>query len=217
MHNFRSNVGGCPTLFKEELVLVNPTAYTEVSNLYVPLAVEQYIVELDIAVNDPDMMHVRDALHDLLEEVFGISLSQLPALTHVVEQVTPWTQLHHNQVVLGSLERFKELYVTCVFERFQYFNLLHHLAFHALFLDLIFVGRFNGYEAARQSMKAQVDLAKGTLSKDLANFVELNTRLRHLIILLKAVSDHLCQQGDLSRPRAHRLDRLLTIFQLLDH
>ena len=79
----------------------------EVADLDVALPIEQDVVEFDVSVNDSYRVHVGNALHDLLEQVFGILLGQLSSFAHVVEEVAARAQLHDDQVVLGSLECFE--------------------------------------------------------------------------------------------------------------
>ena len=84
-------------------------------------------------------VHVRDPLHDLLKQILGILFCQFSPLSHIVKKITARAKFHHNQVVLCCLKSLQQLNVTRVLYRFQYVNLLHHLALRTLFLYLVFI------------------------------------------------------------------------------
>lgn len=141
-------------------------------------------------MDDADRVHVRNPLHDLLEEVLGVLLCELSALPHVVEEVATRAQLHHDEVVIRCLERLEQLDMARVLDRLQNVDLLHHLALSALLFDVVLSSRLDRDESTRQPVQAQVHLAEGALAKNLADLVELNARLWHLVVLFEAVGDH---------------------------
>ena len=81
--------------------------------------------------------------------------------------------------------------MTSVLNHLQNFDLLHHLALCALFLDLIFVRRLDGGQLSGQTMKTEIDFAECTFPEDLPNFVKLDASFGHLIVLFEAVGDDL--------------------------
>ena len=68
-------------------------------------------------------------------------------------------------------------------------------------------------------MQAKVDLAKRAFSEDLSDFVKLDARLGHLVVLLEAVSDNFGEKCNLARSWTHCIRRVLTdlFLHLLDH
>ena len=77
-------------------------------------------------------------------------------------------------------------------------NLLHHLALRALFPDLVFVCGLYGDQLASEAMQAKIDLAKGAFAEDLANSVELDAGLWHLVVFFEAVRDDFGEESDLT-------------------
>ena len=68
-------------------------------------------------------------------------------------------------------------------------------------------------------MQTQIDLAESAFTKDLANFIELDPCLGHLVVSIEAVSDDFCQKSDFTRARAQAVLIVLIVlfFLLLDH
>ena len=68
-------------------------------------------------------------------------------------------------------------------------------------------------------MQAKIYLSKGTFSKNLANLVQLDSCLWHLVVLLEAVCDDFGEQGNFARSWTHCVGGVLTylLLHLLDH
>ena len=64
-------------------------------------------------------MDMEQALYDLLEEVLGYLLTELPSLPHIRKQISSCTQFHHNQEVLLSFKRLEKLDHVLVPQRFE--------------------------------------------------------------------------------------------------
>ena len=199
--------------------MVDTPTDTEIANLHVSLAVQQDVVKLDISMHNANRVHVRDPLHDLLKEILGILFCQFSPLSHVVKKIAARAKFHHNQVVLRCLECLQQLNVTRVLYRLQYVDLLHHLALRTLLLYLVFIRRLYRHELPGQAMQAKIYLTKGAFSKNLADFVQFDSCLWHLVVLLEAVCDDFGEQGNLTRSWTHSVRSVLTCFllHLLDH
>ena len=64
--------------------MVNATTHSEVSNLDIAMAIEQDVVQFDVSVHDANLVHVCDALHNLLEKILGASFRQFSPFAHIV-------------------------------------------------------------------------------------------------------------------------------------
>ena len=171
-HNLRSNVSGCSALLEENLIVNDFAGDTEVCDLYVTVAIKQDVVQFNVSVDDPVVVQVCNALHDLLEHEFGVLLAELPALADVIEEVAARAELHNNQMVLISIEGLEELHNVGVAQHLEDADLITHLLLTALVLHELHVDGLDGDKTAGKPMKTQVHTAEGSLSQHLTNLVQ---------------------------------------------
>lgn len=158
------------------------------------MTVQQNIIKLNVSVGNSVVVEVGDTLHDLLEHKPSVLLAELPTLSHVVEQVTSWTQLHHDHMMFVGLERLQDLDVVGVAQRLQNVDLIHDFLLLGLLLHEIHVDALDGDQLPGQPMQPEVDLSEGTFAKHFTDLVELELSLRRLFILFEAVDDELANQ-----------------------
>ena len=96
LDDFRGDVRRRTALLEEDLLLLDLSADTEVSDLDVAVPVQQDVVKLDVAVHDElALMNVVEAGDHLLEQVLGIVFLELTTLSNVAEQIASLAQFHH--------------------------------------------------------------------------------------------------------------------------
>ena len=67
LNDLRCDVSWSAALLKQKFLALHATTDAEIANLDVALAIEEDIVEFDVSMNDANLVHVCNALHDLLE------------------------------------------------------------------------------------------------------------------------------------------------------
>ena len=211
LHDFRSDVRWCSALLEQQLILFSPSTHAEVTDLDVSVAVEQDVIKFDVSVGNSVVVQVGDALHDLLEHKPGVLLAELPTLSHVVEQVAAWTQLHNDHMMLIGLERLQDFDVVGVSQRLEDVDFVHDLLLLRLLLHEVHVDALDGHELPGQPVEAEIDFSEGTFAQHLTDLVEFQLRLWWLLVLVEAVHDELADQEHFLRPR-----RQLARIALLD-
>lgn len=216
LDDFRRDVRRGAALLEQYLLLLDLPTHAEVTNLDVTVPVEQDVVKLDIAVRHFVLVQVGNALHDLLEHKLGVLLAQLPPLSHVVEQVSAWAELHDDHVMLICLESLQNLDVVRVPQALQNIDLIHNLLLLAFLLHEVHVDALDCAELPSQPVQAQIDLAKGAFAEHLANLVQLQLRLRRLVVFAEAVHDKLPDEVHLLGPRRQLRRVLLALLDVLE-
>ena len=151
-HDLGGDIGRGTALLKKYLVVNDLAGDTEISNLNIPVAVEKDVVQLDVSVYNAIVMEVSDTLHYLLENKFSVFFAELPSFSDVVEKVAAGAQLHNDQVMLISIEGFKEFHDVGVAEHFQNADFIVHLFLAALILHEFHVNSLYSNESAGETM-----------------------------------------------------------------
>ena len=91
-------------------------AQAKINYLDVLIGVKKHVFGLEVSVDDLQLVQVVDAIDNLVEKPACFSLGQpfigrklLFFISNVVKKFTPWTVLHDQKQVLGSLDYFVEL------------------------------------------------------------------------------------------------------------
>lgn len=123
--DLRRYVGRCPTLLSHDLIRLDLPGHSKVRYLDVTLAIEQYIVKLDVPMRDILRVNIAQTVDNLTENLLSEGFLQPPSFTHVVEQITTGAKLHYNDYVLLSLDGLIDLDNVVVAQFEQQINLLH--------------------------------------------------------------------------------------------
>jgi hypothetical protein len=67
---------------------------SKIANLYITFGGQQYVVELDVSVEDPLAVHVHEALDQLAEDMLSQVFLKLSAAAHVRKKIATSTNLH---------------------------------------------------------------------------------------------------------------------------
>ena len=128
-------------------------------------------------------MAVRNTMHQLLEDVLGLVLGQVPALLDEVVEVTTAGVLHHHHDMLFVLEDFVKTNNVGMADFFEDIDLLEHLLAAMPVIKLAQLDRLDGDELARQLVDRQVDLPESALPDRLYELVEvLQGRWRDMVL-----------------------------------
>lgn len=125
--NLRRNVGGCAALVAHLDTWRALLADSKVGDLNLTLAIEQYVVEFDVAMGNVLRVNVLEAIDYLLEDLLRDWLLQATPLPDVVEKVATRAQLHHDDYVFLRLDCLVDLDHVVMAELEQKVHLFHQL------------------------------------------------------------------------------------------
>ena len=190
-------------------------ADTEVCDLDLALAIQQYIVELDVSMGYILRVNIPEPVDYLLEDLLRDRLLQAPPLPHVVQKVTARTQLHYDDDVLLGLDGLVYLHYVVMTQLQQQIYFFHELLLLDFVREALLVERFEGYELSHQLVHGEVDLSEGATSKHFSDPVEVQRRLRCLLLGFEGIADLLHDEGDFLGPWAQLLNLLIEKLALL--
>lgn len=186
-------ISWCAALLLDHLALLDDLRYAKVADLDTLLAIQKDIVELDVAMNHGAAVDVRQAVRNLLEDEFGIRLLELAFPLDESEEISSTSVLHDHEQVLAGLKDLQEPDDIGVLYLLEQVNFLEDLPLAEVILHVVLLDRLDGHLLSRQLVHSQRDLAKGSLSNQLHELVEVESRGWQLVVLLDVLLDVLDQ------------------------
>lgn len=113
MDDLWSQVCRGPALFVHDLVLRNRFAHSKIANLGVQVVVEEYVVKLYIAVDDPAAVDVRQSVHDLPKHIPRLGRVEFALLLDVFKEVAVGCVLHDDVQMAESFEDLVQSTSSC--------------------------------------------------------------------------------------------------------
>ena len=178
-----SQIGWRAALLLDDLALLDYLRDSEVADFDALLAVQQYVVELDVSVYYRPTVDVGQAVRDLLEDEFAVTLLEAATLLDQPEQVSTSSVLHDHQQVLAALEDFQEANDVGVLDLLEEVHLLEDFALGEVVLHVTLLNRLDRNILASQFVHAECDLAERTLAYQFDELVEFEGGGWQLIIL----------------------------------
>lgn len=126
---------------------------------------------------------VGQAVRDLFEDEFAVTLLEAATLLDQPEQVSTSSVLHDHQQVLAALEDFQEANDVGVLDLLEEVHLLEDFALGEVVLHVTLLNRLDRNILASQFVHAECDLAERTLAYQFDELVEFEGGGWQLIIL----------------------------------
>ena len=106
-----------------------------------------------------------------------------------MEQITSWTQLHDDKVMLRGFQSFVQFHYILVSESAEDCDFIAHLFLRLFIFHKFHVDTFDCDQFPCESLHAQVDLAECAFAQYFSDFVKFDLGFRRFIMLLKTFLD----------------------------
>ena len=126
-------------------------------------------------------MTILQSLYYLLKQMLFTIFLQLPPPSHIGQQISSSTYLHHKHYMLQCFKWLIQSHYIPVPSPPQYLKLLHFFLHLRLFFNCTLVYWFQSYKFLRESMNSQVYFTKGSLTHNFTNLVEIRGDSRRII------------------------------------
>ena len=167
----------------DDLALLDYLGDSEIAYFDAFLAVQQYIVELDVSVYDRAAVDMSQSVCDLLEDELAVALLETAPLLDQFKQISTASVLHDHQQVLAALKDFQEADDVRVLDLLEQIHLLEDFALGELILHVALLNCLNGDVLASKFVYAECYLPECTLAYQFDELVEFEGGSWQLIVL----------------------------------
>ena len=204
--DFGRYVGRCTTLLSHDLIRLDLPGHAEVRYLDVTLAIQQYIVELNVPMRDILRVNIAQTVDNLTENLLREGLLEPPSFTHVVKQIATGAKLHYNDYVLLSFDSLIDLDYVIVAQFEQQVDLLHQFSLLHFVGEGLLVERLERDQFPHELVHGKVDFAESATAQHLPNPVERDIGDRRLLGQLEGSLNFLHDVADLLGARAELVE-----------
>nr|GLL42871.1 Os05g0514250 [Ipomoea trifida] len=173
--NLRRDVGRRSAERVEQTVLadlIREGAEAEIRDFQVAVLVEEEILRLEIAVEDPARVAVTDGV-DQLAEVLPAQILAEPPLSHLSEELPALSELHHEKYLGLGGEHLVEGHGVRVVEAAHDRDLPFYVPDHGGARDLLLVDHLNRHALPAPDVPRVVNLGEGAAAQEFPHLVLL--------------------------------------------